>query len=102
VIGLTSVAPALGARLSGLISPFPLYAAILAIFGQRSGGFNAALAVWRGLLFGLFSFLAFFTAIAASIVSQGIAISFLLAVGSALAVQGMALVLMRIRDPARS
>jgi hypothetical protein len=101
VIGLTAIAPALGARMSGLISPFPLYAVILAVFAQRSGGFSSALAVWRGLLYGLFAFLAFFTALAASIVPLGMAISFLLAVGSALVVQGMALVLMRIGDAAR-
>jgi hypothetical protein len=97
VIGLTAVAPVLGARLSGLISPFPLYAAILAVFAQRTGGFGAALAVWRGLLYGLFSFLAFFTVLAGTVISFGIALSFVLATASALAVQGLALAIMRAR-----
>jgi hypothetical protein len=86
-----------GPRLSGLISPFPLYAAILAVFAQRSGGFASAIAVWRGLLYGLFSFLTFFTVLAGLIVPYGIAIGFLLATAAALAVQGVTLAIMRGR-----
>lgn len=95
VIGLTAIAPRLGARLSGLILPFPLYAAILAVFAHRLRGVAAATAVWRGLLFGLFSFLAFFTVLAATLVPFGIALSFVLAVAAALGVQATTLVLMR-------
>ena len=95
VIGLTAIAPLLGARLSGLILPFPLYAAILAVFAHRLGGFAAATEVWRGLLFGLFSFLAFFTVLAATLVPFGIALGFVLAVASAVLVQAMTLLLLR-------
>jgi energy-converting hydrogenase Eha subunit B len=95
VVGLTAVAPALGARLSGLLSPFPLYAGILAVFAHRQGGFSAAAMVWRGLQFGLFAFLAFFSILAATLDRIGIAGAFLLAIAVALLVQTMTLALLR-------
>lgn len=86
VLGLTAVAPFLGSYLSGLVTPFPLYAAILAVFAHRTVGLAAATAVWRGLLFGLFSFLAFFAVLAATLVPFGIVVAFVLAIAAALTV----------------
>ncbi|HET9847685.1 MAG TPA: hypothetical protein VFR68_03930 [Candidatus Dormibacteraeota bacterium] len=101
VVGLTTVAPVLGAYLSGLILPFPLYAAILAVFAHRLGGLGAATAVWRGLLFGLFSFLTFFTVIALTLVPLGILAGFVLAIISAMVVQAATLVVLR-SEPSRN
>jgi hypothetical protein len=95
VVGLTTIAPYLGSYLSGLLSPFPLYAAILAVFAHRAAGLAAATAVWHGLLVGLFSFLAFFTVLAATLVSFGIGLAFVLAIFAALAVQAASLVILR-------
>ena len=95
VVGLTSIAPLLGAYLSGLISPFPLYAAILAVFAHRLGGPGAAAAVWRGLLFGLFSFVAFFTVIAAWLPRLGSLTGFALALMVAVLTQGASLLVLR-------
>lgn len=64
VLLLTGVAPALGARLTGLLAPFPLYAAILTVFAHRLQGPAAAAAVLRGLLHGLFAFAGFFLMLA--------------------------------------
>ena len=97
VVGLTTVAPYLGSYLSGLVSPFPLYAAMLAVFADRLAGPAAAAAVWRGLLFGLFSFLAFFTVLAAVLVPAGIALGFLLAIAAGMTLQGTSLMLLRAR-----
>jgi hypothetical protein len=97
VVGLTTVAPYLGSYLSGLVSPFPLYAAMLAVFAHRLGGPAAAAAVWRGLLFGLFSFLAFFTVLAAALVPAGIALGFLLAIAAGMTLQGASLMILRTR-----
>jgi len=97
VVGLTSIAPYLGPYLSGLVSPFPLYAAMLAVFAHRLAGPAAAAAVWRGLLFGLFCFLVFFTVLAAILVPAGIAPGFLLAIAAAVTVQGASLVILRAR-----
>jgi hypothetical protein len=102
VLGLTAIAPLLGARLSGLILPFPLYAAILAVFAHHGGGARAAAAVWRGLLFGLFSFLAFFSVLAAMLVRVGIGVGFLAAIVVAIVVQGVTLVMLRSTEGSRS
>jgi hypothetical protein len=94
---LTAIAPAIGARLTGLLSPFPLYAGILALFAHRVGGPAAAVGVWRGLLFGLFSFVAFFSVIAAGLPRLGIAWGFSLAVLAAALTQGTSLLVLRSR-----
>jgi hypothetical protein len=95
VVALTQAAPLLGARLSGLLSPFPLYAAILAVFAHRRAGPAAARLVWCGLFFGLFAFLGFFTVLAATLVPLGVGVSFGLAIGTALLIQGATLLLLR-------
>jgi hypothetical protein len=64
VLLLTGGAPALGAQLTGLLAPFPLYGAILAVFAQHQDGAVPAIWVLRGLLFGLFSFASFFLVLA--------------------------------------
>lgn len=91
VLVLTSAAPLLGARLAGLIAPFPLYASVLAAFAHRVVGRDAAVGVVRGLLLGLFAFASFFLAVAI-LLPQGIAVAFAVAIGLALAVQAATLV----------
>ena len=90
VLLLTGIAPEIGAHLTGLLSPFPVYAGVLAIFAHRQGG-DAANNVLRGLLLGLFSFGAFFLLLAVGLNRLGIAPSFLVATGTALAIQGLTL-----------
>lgn len=91
VVALTEAAPLLGARLAGLLSPFPLYATVLSVFAHRVEGGDAAIAVLRGLLLGLFAFAAFFLAIGALLVPAGIALAFAVALATALAVQAASL-----------
>jgi hypothetical protein len=63
VLLLTGSASALGPQLTGLLAPFPLYGAILAVFAHQQSGTTPAVQVLRGLLFGLFSFAGFFLAL---------------------------------------
>jgi hypothetical protein len=100
VIALTSLGPLLGPRLIGLLSPYPLYAAILAVFAHRQSGPSAASAVWHGLLYGLFAFGAFFLIAAAVLVRLGIGPSLLLATLAALAIEAITLQLLRARPRA--
>lgn len=95
VLALTALAPWLGARWSGLLATYPLFAAILTAFGHRVQGTGAALSVLRGLLFGLFSFAAFCLVLAVGLVPLGIAGAFAAAIVVALLVQGIALWRMR-------
>jgi hypothetical protein len=64
VLLLTGSAATLGAQLTGLLAPFPLYGAILAVFAQQQDGAVPAIGVLRGLVFGLFSFASFFLVLA--------------------------------------
>ena len=91
VLVLTGAAPALGPRLTGLLAPFPLYGAVLAVFAHHGHGPSAAVTVLRGLLLGLFGFAGFFLALAALIERAGIGPAFAAALGLTLALQAGAL-----------
>jgi hypothetical protein len=76
VLLLTSLAPILGPRLTGLLSPFPLFGAVLTIFAHHLQGPAAAAGVLRGLVLGLFAFAAFFVVLAARLESWGLGPAF--------------------------
>ena len=95
VLALTAAAATLGPRLSGLLATFPVYAGILAVFGHRHDGPGPATRALRGLLAGLFSFAAFFAVIAALIERVGTAPAFAAALLVTVALQGLALALVR-------
>lgn len=81
----------LGPTLAGLLSPFPLMAAILAVFAHREGGPPAAVQVWRGLGAGMFGFAAFFLVLALALVPLGILPAFGLAFLACVAIQAASL-----------
>jgi hypothetical protein len=88
VVGLTEAAEHLGPHLTGLLSPFPLYVLILAVFSQHFDGPPAAIRVLKGMVQGLFSFALFFLIVAKLIEKAGIGPTLLLATAVALALQG--------------
>ena len=87
VLLLTGFAPILGPRLSGLLATFPVYASILTVFAHELQGPGPAVQVLRGLLFGLFSFAAFFFVLGLLIVQVGLAAAFGAAIAAALLLQ---------------
>ena len=95
VLLLTGLAPILGPRLSGLLSPFPLYASILAAFAHRLQGPAAAAGVLRGLLMGLYAFASFFLVLALLIERVGLAPAFVASIVAALIVQAGSLWVLR-------
>ena len=95
VVLLTSVAPVLGPYLSGLLSPFPLFGAVLVVFAHRSEGATSAMKLLRGLLFGLFAPAGFFVALCALIEPLGIGLGFAAASATALVAQGFTLGMLR-------
>jgi hypothetical protein len=97
VLLITAAAPRLGARLSGLLATYPLFAAILTAFAHRLQGPEAAVSVLRGLLFGLFAFAGFCCVLAVGLVRFGIAGAFAAAIAVALLVQGVSLWRLRAR-----
>jgi hypothetical protein len=97
VLAITESAPVVGARVSGVLATFPVYAAILTVFAHR-GGAASAVQVLRGLLWGLFGFAAFFVILGALIGRVGTAPAFAAASVGALAVQAMSLARARPRS----
>jgi hypothetical protein len=95
VVLLTSMAEALGPELTGLLAPFPLYAAILTVFGHRLEGPGAAVRVLRGLLLGLFSFAGFFLVLALTLERAGTAVAFAAAIAVTLTLQAGSLWILR-------
>lgn len=91
VVVLTAVAPLLGAKLAGLLAPFPLYATVLAVFAHRIEGAAPAIGVLRGLLLGLFAFAAFFFILFLMLMPQGIVTAFAAAIAATLVIQGASL-----------
>lgn len=95
VLLLTSAAPALGPRLSGLLATFPVYVSILSTFAHRLQGPAAAAGVLRGLLMGLYAFASFFLVLALLIERVGLAPAFAASILAALTVQAGSLWVLR-------
>jgi len=60
VLTLTGAAEILGPALTGLVSPFPVFGAVLCAFSHRTGGGEAAQATARGIILGSAAFIPFF------------------------------------------
>lgn len=95
VLGLTGSATLLGPRLSGLLTPFPLFASIVGAFTHSFQGSIAARRVLCGVIAGSFAFAVFFLIISALIAIMGIAAAFALAILAAILMQTITLQLLR-------
>jgi F0F1-type ATP synthase assembly protein I len=87
---LSAAAGALGAVAGGMLAALPVLACVLAVFTHREHGGAQAIALLRGMLAGMASFVLFCQVIAVAIVPSGIAAAFAAATGVALAVQAIA------------
>jgi hypothetical protein len=90
VVLLSAAAGALGAVAGGMLAALPVLACVLAVFTHREHGGTQAVALLRGMLAGMASFVLFCQVIAVAIVPYGIAAAFIAATGVALAVQAIA------------
>ena len=97
VLLLTGIAGRLGATLTGLLAPFPLFAAVLTVFAHVNDGPASAVAVLRGLLTGLYGFAAFFLVLGLLLVPAGPPVAFVCATLAVVATQAVALMLTRPR-----
>lgn len=71
VVALSAAAPVIGARVAGLLSPFPVFGAVMAVFTHRSHGPAAGAAAVEGLLAGLFTPAVFFFTLAVALPGLG-------------------------------
>lgn len=91
VFTLTTSATWMGPRLSGLLTPFPIFASTLAAFAHRQQGAAAAQRFLRGHVIGLFGFAAFLIAVAALLTQVPMAVTYPVAALAALIVNGITL-----------
>lgn len=94
VVAITGVAHALGPRLSGLLTIFPIAVTVLVVFSHRNQGAAFAAQMLRGLAAGLYSLTAFFAVLAVWLEPLGTARAFAVAVVAALGGQGLVLSLL--------
>lgn len=95
ILFVTGIAPIIGPRFTGLLTTFPLFAGILAIFAQRQQGADGAIHVLRGLTLGLFAFAGFYLVLGLLIEQTSLAVSFGFAILTALTIQGTSLLVLR-------
>jgi len=94
IVSLTETARLLGPMRSGILSAFPAYTTILAVFAHRHGA-ATAINVLRGVALGLYTAATFFLILSPCLLRFSIATAFLLASAGGLLVQGMSLVYIR-------
>ena len=99
VVIITSAAPLLGPQLSGLLTTYPVYAGVLAVFAHAQRGGAAATQVVRGLCYGIIAFATFFLAVGALVDRVGIAPAFAVAAAGAVLVQSLTLTRIRRGSP---
>jgi hypothetical protein len=87
VLLITTSAPLLGPHLAGLLSPFPVFGAVLAVFTHRTHGPHGATQTLDGLVLGLIAPAVFFLVLATTLTSVGLP-AFALATAAAFAAQG--------------
>jgi hypothetical protein len=86
VIVITALAPLLGAHLAGLLSPFPVFGAVLAVFTHHTHGASGATQALDGLVLGLLAPAVFFLSLALALPQLGLA-AFVVAIATGLAAQ---------------
>jgi hypothetical protein len=89
VLVITTAADYLGSRLSGLLSPIPVFTITLVIFTHSREGPAPVFAFLRGLQYGLFGFAAFCAVVAVLLVPYGSGIAFPAGLGALLAVYAL-------------
>ena len=98
VVVITGLASDFGPRLTGLLSPFPIFTATLAAFAHHQNGLDATVNVLRGLLMGLFSFASFFFVLAVMLQPAGILPAFTVAILTVVVLQSISFWLLRRRQ----
>jgi hypothetical protein len=94
---LTTIAATVGPRWTGLLSPFPVFALVLGAFTHHTEGPDAVAHLLRGVVLGSLAHATMFVLIAALLVDHGLVRTYGLATVGALAVNGLALVVVQRR-----
>ncbi len=95
ILAITGYAPMLGPRLSGLLTPFPIYTSVLATSIYIRQGAESAVQFVRGATVSLFTPAVFFLVVNATIISWGVGISYALAIGVSIVIHWFLLTRMK-------
>lgn len=76
---LTAIAPRLGPQATGVVSPFPIFGGVLAVFAHRQIGAFAAQRVLRNVVIASFSFAAFFLVVGVMLTRYNCAVTYSIA-----------------------
>jgi uncharacterized membrane protein len=96
---ITGAANFLGLKWSGLLSLFPVFACVMAIFAQRNGSSGAAERLLRGVIVGSIAFACFFVVVGLLVQRLSLVVAYTLATGVALAVNGFSLITLLRKSP---
>jgi hypothetical protein len=91
VVGLTTFAANLGAQLSGLLSPFPTFTMVIAVFTHHQQGADTAVQLLRGVVVGSFSCVCFFLVVAVLLPVVPMVLTYLAATAASIGVNSLAL-----------
>ena len=83
---LTAAAPKLGPQITGLVSPFPIFGGVLAVFAHRHLGAGDAQRVLRSVVLASFAFAVFFLIVGMMLPQYGIGITYMCAASVSLTV----------------
>jgi hypothetical protein len=86
---ITAAAGTLGPKWSGLLSPFPIFTFVMAVFSHARGGAPAARRLLQGVSVGLFSYVAFFLVVRSLVEKSNLWLVYTLAALAALMVNGL-------------
>lgn len=96
VVLLTTFADALRPQLSGLVSPFPVFGVVLAVFTHQQQGAQAAARLLRGVVVGSLAFGGFFLVTGLGLTHVSLLWTYLLAALAALASSGFSVLVTRL------
>ena len=99
VLILTTAANALGPKVSGMLSPFPIFTTVIAAFTHHQQGSQVSTLMLRGLVLGSFAFNSFFLVVGYMLPVSSLVVAYGLATLAALAVNSLALRFLRPRQP---
>ncbi|RDU95779.1 hypothetical protein [Trinickia dinghuensis] len=91
VVGVTLIAPYVGAQTSGVLASFPFMAIILAVFTHRQIGHVAAQQLMRGMVAGLLSFAACFYILSLTLMRLNLVAAYSVPILCTLAIQAVSL-----------
>jgi hypothetical protein len=84
IFTITEYAPTLGATLSGLLTPFPIYTSVMVSTIHRRQGITSASQFLRGATLSLFTPAVFWLMVGSTIVSWGVGASYIIAIVASL------------------